>query len=439
MEKLSLSCDQCGSVDVEMVDDNIGKCNHCGTKFLIIPKKDEDSEDDAEDFEPIQGCFAIKPNRDMEWFKRKAIIDLFLDSNTPLDIGVATLGEPFENITQTLMMTTFYEGECVADIGYISPFASGYSYDDSDYSWSPFKTRFRTDVKSTFTLDEGEGKGELRHPLLSADKTLISCMKKKLDSSEYICSMQELGVAPVELTDDIIEKALRDNKDELQYNIDLPGDNQKIVSIMASHKIVSLLRVAEKQYILPGEYKGKKFEIVAPAGAEQERRFYHFKDFSLLSNRVGIYRLEELGIKGKRAEEYENYPIVGETENEAKHRIYTNKKKKKTTLASTIALIAGLAGVVACSFSFLIGVGIIALSIAGYNMFKKARDNYYDKILAQLSEQIGRENPLNMSKEFRYKLSWLEAELKKRGLAPITREELEIYLAGYSSFGYDRW
>lgn len=431
MEKVSLVCDQCGSVDVQMIDDNIAKCSHCGTKFLIVPKKNQDKDGDELDFEPIEGCFAIKPNKDIEWFKRKAIIDLFLSDSTPLDICDTTFGEPYENISQCLITTVFYEGECIADIGYLSPFADKYSYDDSDYIWSPFKRFFKTDVKSVSIIDKGERTGEIDRPVLSANRVLLSCMKGELDTNKYICSMEELGTTPVELTDDIINEALRDNEKLVGDSIELPGDTQKIVSVMASHKVISLIRVAEKQYILPCEYKGEKFEVIAPSGGDKTS-FTHCRKYVYPYKSKGCYKLEELVMNDKDSREYESKSMELETEAEVKHRIYSNKRKRESKIAGTIALCLGLAGVLAWSFSFLIGAAIIALSIGGYELFKKARDKHWEKLLSPLKKEIQDKKPMKMSKEFCYKLKMLERTLSQMGLAPITEDEIKKYLSNHS-------
>ena len=426
MEKLLLNCDQCGSVEVELIDDSVAKCSHCGAKFLIIPKKGE-NEDEIDDLEPLQGAYAIKPIRDMEWFKRKAIIDLFLDSSTPLDISEATLGEPYENITQSLITTVAYDGECVADIGYRSPFASEYGDSDSDYMWEPFQGRFRTAVKSTMLIDRGANDGDFYRPILTADDVLFSCMKGELNADKYICTMQDLGVTPIELTENIIDNAVRDNKSDLADNISLPGDKQKIVSATGAHKVVSLIKVAEKQYILPGEYKGERFEIVAASGGDKEI-IRHCKGYGSSHTKKGIYSLSELGVNGKKSKDYENQAWKAETEAEAKHRIYTSKRKRESQNASIFATCVGILGVVACSLSFLIGVLIIALSIAGYKGFMNLRNNHWEKLIAPCEKQIAEENPLKMPKEFCYKLKKLEKALADRGIAPITEEEIKGYL-----------
>ena len=432
MEKLSLVCEQCGSVEVELIDSGIAKCSHCGTKFLIVSKKSKNRNDSAWDFEPIQGVYAIKPIKDIETFKRNAIVDLLLSDSAPLDISEATFGEPYENITQSLIITVFYDGECIADIGYRHSFASKYSFDDSDFMWEPFTRAFRTDVKSTLPLDKGAHPSEFRRPNLIAEDTFLSCMKGKLDADKYICSMGDLGVAPAELTEDIINEAIKDNEGHVSSNIDLPGDNQKIVSVTARHKVVSLIRVAEKQYILPGEYKGEKFELVASSGGLGDE-ISICKRYSSSYFDKGCYKFSELGIK--RAD---NKAWEGESEAEMKLETYTKAREKENKRVRGFATFTGIAGVVACAYSFLIGAPIVALSVAGYELFKKARNKHWEKRIEPCKKEIADSNPLKLSKKFLYKLKKLEECLAEKGLDPVTDSEIERY-SNRRSYGIGRY
>lgn len=82
-----ITCTQCGSSDIIIVDDNYAKCNACGTQLKFekdnnikttITVKHEDA--DKEGKAPSIGFFKIREKNKIEDFTRTAYVDLFTSS-----------------------------------------------------------------------------------------------------------------------------------------------------------------------------------------------------------------------------------------------------------------------------------------------------------------------------------------------------------------------
>lgn len=82
MKTLALTCENCGSVDITMIGENLAKCNHCETKIIIqeIEQEKKDSPiDELKRRGVIKAQLAIRPTvqMDLREFERRALIDLF--------------------------------------------------------------------------------------------------------------------------------------------------------------------------------------------------------------------------------------------------------------------------------------------------------------------------------------------------------------------------
>ena len=208
---------------------------------------------------------AFKPviEVDLEWFEREALKKLFLNRNTTLDLETATFGKAFERVSQYVVCNMSHEVDYVADVC------------NKQGIWNPFSgSAFIERSVSITSFHENS-------PVAGASVACINnyISRFRNDDSRYV-EMSELGVEPMELTDDVMEKVLNSNKTRLGgYSCDspleekIPGEKHENVKITRiKETTVNVVNIAaSKEYVLQGEYKGQKFEAVMFACDENKK------------------------------------------------------------------------------------------------------------------------------------------------------------------------
>ena len=87
--------------------------------------------------------------------------------------------------------------------------------------------------------------------------------------------MSEIGVEPMELTEAVKEKIYKNGLKQCDFSHvkELPGDEQKNIKVIRIKETVTneIEILASKEYVLQGEYRGRKFEAVLFACDEGKR------------------------------------------------------------------------------------------------------------------------------------------------------------------------
>lgn len=438
MKTLSLTCENCGSVDITLIDENLAKCNHCDTKIIIQEiKEEEDSPlDELKRMGVIKAQLAIRPTVEMDLreFERKALVDLFLDAETPLGVVKGTFGEAHENVAQYLRTDALYQGTLIVDIGYRHAFASFSDTSDGAYDWRPYEKAYPTTHQCTTPIHKGEAYRE--HTSHTTD-IVDACIKKETDSSA-ICDIRELGAEFVQVDDEIIEMASKRNNYSIQSELEsevnwggmpLPGDAQKFVDYDSRYLLTSAITIAEKEYVLQSEFDNGQVDSVLSCN-DKSGKIEHYGVFKY----TGEKSLKDIGMSEQEQQKYRS--MIKETEAERALKSEKERAKVLSTIQKTISIpLIGLC-ILLCMLLPGLGVAIsLGLFFVAMPLISKITEKSKVRIDA-CTEKVREEQKANPkpTKELFYKLERLNEILVQRGLEPVGEEEALSYAKDYWNF-----
>lgn len=218
--------------------------------------------------------YGLKPLPvDVEWFEREGLKKLFLDKGSALDLNLATFSKPMAKVKWYIAASMNHNVDCVASIGY--------GKSDTAF-WQPYNGP--ASAKNVFVValtDESVG-GVAGARMYYIGDYLIRLSQKSDES--LICDVSELGVEPLKLSDELLSRVYETSIKKLEDDYysplksSIPGDVKKDIKVTKiNESSVNFIDVvASLEYIIEGEYRGDKFEIVLMANDEdREIKFMH--------------------------------------------------------------------------------------------------------------------------------------------------------------------
>ncbi len=281
----AISCPQCGSADVEMISDNKGKCNYCGSQFSVQQRIENQNvyneihihakNDDSSSDEVMK--VAIIPEFTKENFVRKAWIEMAKE-DIPFDVFDNDFHDVIQNEHQVLIDTVSAEMEYQASIGYDreEPYIAYEDYyeDEHYYENGQEKTR-RVKKQRQVTKYKTVTDWSAQHGTHSASSiaTVENTPGQYLDeglfissfrykSNESISPIPEEAAAEITVSSEAHEAATEEHRKVLFRNLymALPGDHKKDIDyhITKITKSTQTIIIAQ-EYETTISYNGKTY------------------------------------------------------------------------------------------------------------------------------------------------------------------------------------
>ncbi|MBO4983984.1 MAG: hypothetical protein J6D23_07980 [Clostridia bacterium] len=236
--------------------------------------------------------YALKPLPvDVEWFEREGLKKLFLDKGSALDLNLATFSKPMAKIKWYIAASMNHNVDCVASVGY--------GKSDTAF-WQPYKGPASAKNVFDVTLTDNSVGGVAVERKYFIKNYLIGLSQKSDES--LICDVSELGIEPLKLSDELLSRVYETSIEKFEFDYDsplkssIPGDVKKDIRVIKiNESSVNFIDVvASLEYIIEGEYRGEKFEIVLMANDEHRGIEIMYPPTSFIREGKGEYKLKKL-------------------------------------------------------------------------------------------------------------------------------------------------
>ena len=278
-------CTQCGSGNVELITESLGRCNNCGTQIIINANEENNVITNNVNitmvangnFETPISFYELPKEIDEKTFYANALTQIALDKNSPVDVFISSKFEPVKTeYRQYLFGKGTAEMTYTATVGYDrkEQYTTTTNKHLSEGDYYTYKgVSKRADRSGTFTVDtikertvtdwqpfNGSHTGEYNY--VSANEDLEDCVNtydyKNLciqSAIEYDAS-SSTSPAPLAPTSSAIEALKSGIKSNASYDCEksLPGDRKKDFK-SNGHVTLSLIEShVAPQYILKYNY-----------------------------------------------------------------------------------------------------------------------------------------------------------------------------------------
>lgn len=291
-------CTQCGSRDVALLTKNTGRCNHCGTEFVLAKEQSNEAQTPvAKSPEkgrniPHQGdmqFMALKPVWTPEQFAREAYIRLFSELSTPLDIYKAEFMPVVTEYPQFTIFIADYELKYTVDIGHDRK----ETYVDTEKKtvdgrlidkpvikertvtdWTPFSGEYKHGKAVTLGAVSLPEKKELYADFETSEvSALQKCLRAGAIGKAEAYDDSEYSVDIVLPSQGDIQRAIKLEASELAaaYAKTLPGDRTRRMSYTTKAKEDPADWLLAPEYVLGFRYGGEAYEIRGFAAETQVR------------------------------------------------------------------------------------------------------------------------------------------------------------------------
>lgn len=275
-----LVCTQCGSTDIELISDSLGRCNQCNTQIIInTPKEDNYVTNnvtikvDGSAGDNSIGFFELPKQIDEKTFFANALVEIALDKNTPEDIFILGKFEPVKTeYRQYVIAKGTANMTYSATIGYdrkeqykeYNKYKNEYEIKTRTVTdWKPFSGKYTGEYVDAAINDNNI---DFKDPL---DYRLL-CLA---DAKEYNPNTSN-APAPLPPSSNSISKIESGIKAKAKSDCEkkLPGDRKKdfncngfvALNIIESHVV--------PQYILKYKYLGRDFMLKAHSSSKSAIR-----------------------------------------------------------------------------------------------------------------------------------------------------------------------
>ncbi len=385
-EAVAVKCPQCGSTDITLLTEELGKCNMCASN-VTLPKRNE-ALSVKNEFYVQQGAdkevsySAIRKEFDKTEFLRNTYLSLASDARTPEDILSSEFGAVKEDCENYLLV----EGDaCVhysATIGYDRK----EQYEEYNKSTGKYETKTKTvtDWQAFSGSHNGhyvkavKNDGERFTSSYGFIEALTSAKPESIVDMESVDFDIEAPKAPnpsaVEFAKEIICDACKYEAEK-----SLPGDRKKDFSSNGTVDVQSVESISAPIYKLDYQYENKKIENASFA--------------------------------------FGNYLREGETVDTSQKLMDTVNEKTKTFDLISVIGFASVGFIMLlvsiCDWSKLLL--LLPLACIGWKIFTESN---YKKLI---------NNAVEINQEL--KKAALAKKLKETKLAPLTLEENEKFIA----------
>ncbi len=266
-ETVAVRCPQCGSGDITILTEKLGKCNMCGSNVTL--PKETSALNVKNEFYVQQGAdkdvvySAIRKEFDQTEFLRNTYLSLASDARTPEDIMSSEFGVVKESCENYLVV----EGDACVD------YSATIGYDRKEEYKEYNKTTGKYDTKTKTVTDWQAFSGSHRGHYVNAVKndgenaTGGYRFLRAYDSAkpENVVDMKDVdfdidapktpNFAAVEFAKDLI-------CDECKYDAkkSLPGDREKDFSASGTVDVQKIESVSAPVYSIDYKYQGKEIE-----------------------------------------------------------------------------------------------------------------------------------------------------------------------------------
>lgn len=388
METKAIRCPQCGSTDVTMFTEDLGKCNNCDAN-VILPKtkevvnvKNEFHIEQSAKKDVSYGV--IKKEYSGSDFLRKTLISIASDPRTPENI-LSSSFEPVKVSTEQYLMV---DGD--ASITYSATI--GYDKKIEYREWDKYKKEY---VKKTKTETEWQPYSGIHSGNYVECVNNVAGDKISIMENQFVLSMMSIkkgsivdvqdvdfkAVMPEEPQLNAIERAKRKMRYscEAEAKHNLPGDRNKDFHANGTAKINSITSLSAPVYNIDYTYSGKKIRNKA----------FAFGNYNRIGGTVDTSQ-NIMNAVNEKTKIFDIISIVGFS---------------AVALLMLISIIAGWSGLLT-----LFCLPCIGWKVFTYLNFKKIINNIV---------QINQEN----------KKASLISKLKQNNLAPLTSGEASAFIA----------
>lgn len=293
-------CSQCGSGDVELISENLGKCNNCGTQVIINTPKETNVVTNNVNIQMVQNSneppiefYELPKEIDINSFCANALTKIALDKDSPDDIFTATKFEPVKTYyRQYVLALGDVETSYSATVGYdrkeqyttttnkyLSQ-GSAYTYKgitkyadkNGTYTVDTIKERTVTDWQPFSGTNKGEYVGEAVNGAVTTDFDLIDyagkCSKKAIPYD----SETSKTTPPLPPSAEAIKNVKRslEFSAELECKRNLPGDRNKDFHANSTTNLTKIQSHVAPQHVLKYNYMGKDYVLCAHSVKESE-------------------------------------------------------------------------------------------------------------------------------------------------------------------------
>lgn len=279
----NIQCASCGSTDVDIVFDDLAKCNRCGAK-IKIPKnitnnfvvnktvKNVESNEEIKFVDKI-----ISEKECLKGFYRT----LIFNRDTPLDILDCTVSDLHIDYVQFLAIEANYKGSYTASIGYDKneQYTEEYTEYNSNLNCNVTKTRVRDRIVTNWSPISG-----------NMDCNTVSCARlgdveeensleqnlsidlPKLIAGGYVKDFnpKDKKIKKVDKpTEDAINKALDFGQKLANHSLELPGDKIQDFVARCKSEILSVKHYFVPVYKFVYKYNGEEFQVESLAYSDE--------------------------------------------------------------------------------------------------------------------------------------------------------------------------
>lgn len=274
-------CPQCGSTNVELISEELGKCKNCGTQ-IVLKKATQTNyvtnnvniemyNDGLEDKKDATSYYELPKEMSEEEFFIKALTNLCFSECAPEDIFETAVFKPV-----TLEYRQYIAGMANVEMTY---FASiGYDkkveYQEYNSSKQEFVTKTRTvttwqpyngTFKDTFADVASNEENELKEESVDIRK---NCLKKVVEFN-FANKNAQIPLVPRNNAINTLKNSIETIAEKSCYS-KLPGDRNKDFRCSTKINLKQIFSIVAPQYVLPYEYEGKEYKKYAHTVKEAE-------------------------------------------------------------------------------------------------------------------------------------------------------------------------
>ena len=351
----------------------------------------------------FDAVFTVKKEIEKETFLRQLLINLGINTDTPIDIVNAKIGEVRECIKEVMVCSAFVSGTCTASIGYDrqEPYTDYETYKEkvgdiyvtrqravtkfrTVTDWRPFNTDYSG--KATYVEDNTDEDGSYRGDVSYTLKTISNN------------SIVEKGDAVINRK--ALSRAITHCESHVKiYNVKLPGDKQKDKRYQCSSDIESVTCYKLPYYEVTYSYNGEEYSAAGFA-----------------CGKLSV----EYDVPAKRTESNNN--PEDDIESEAKQM--TEKLEKNTKQAWMVFLGTLAFGALACfvlKFCWLWPISVAALIYA--YITNKKYNSEYKSCVDGLALNFAKTKSQAQATHMRAKIDALNEALTLYGYSKLTNDE----------------
>ncbi len=282
----AIICTQCGSNDIELISEDMGKCKNCGTQIVINTPKETNIITNNVNIQMVDsygevplGFFELPIEMKQEEFFAEALMQIAQEKNTPDDIFIAGEFEPIKTIyCQYLSASGNVDMSYSATIGYDrkeeyyekeKKYKDGRAYYENVKKtrtvtdWQPFSSTYKGNHTGTVNNDGQEGTDKFDYFTRCVDKAI-----------EYDTNTSK-SPAPLPPTGNSVEdlKWSIESSASAHCRYSLPGDHNKDFTSSGIVDLTTIESHVAPRYLFDYTYKDNKYNVGAHTVKESKIQY----------------------------------------------------------------------------------------------------------------------------------------------------------------------